>query len=77
MGTCTCSSLHGAPVICDLCIAHMYACTCTCMHRYGGAQGSDEVEDEPKKEEPNFGLSGKLTAETNSYRVCTCTCIFT
>ena len=41
------------------------------LHTYsfGGASAekSDEKESE-EKEEPNFKLSGKLTAETNSYK---------
>ena len=39
-----------------------------------GATGSsgkadDKDKKETKKEEPNFELSGKLTAETNTYKV--------
>lgn len=41
--------------------------------RFGGevgGGGSDEKKkEEGEKEEPNFALSGKLTAETNTYRV--------
>ena len=44
--------------------------------RFGGAAGQsgdkDKKEEETKKEEPNFGLSGKLTAETNTYKVYMC-----
>ena len=46
--------------------------------RFGGAAGQSgdkDKEEETKKEEPNFGLSGKLTAETNTYKVYTCTCM--
>ena len=37
------------------------------LYRFGGK--SDEEKDETQKEEPNFALSGKLTAETNTYKV--------
>ena len=36
----------------------------------GGREGSDRNNEEPgEMEEPSFALSGKLTAETNTYRV--------
>ena len=34
----------------------------------GGREGSDRNKEE-EPEEPSFALSGKLTAETNTYRV--------
>ena len=40
---------------------------CGCYLRFGGS--SEKEEDEEDKEEPSFELSGKLTAETNTYRV--------
>ena len=36
--------------------------------RFGG-KGDGSGDEEDKTEEPNFELSGKLTAETNTYRV--------
>ena len=38
------------------------------MLRFGG-KGDGSGDEEDKTEEPNFELSGKLTAETNTYRV--------
>ena len=45
------------------CYTHVY-------YRFGG---NAEATGEPvSKEEANFGLSGKLTAETNMYKVMSC-----
>lgn len=57
---------------------------CAWIKRFGGSRSadgasgkSDEKDDEEtEKDEPNFELSGKLTAETNTYKVHThCTCM--
>jgi hypothetical protein len=43
------------------------------IHRYGqpaGGEGTDEAAIEAEK--PNFGLSGKLTEYTNTYKVNLC-----
>ena len=41
------------------------------LFRFGGSreESGGKEEEVNKKEEPNFALSGKLTAETNTYRV--------
>ena len=41
------------------------------QREFGGTGGGEEEDDEAaaKIEEPDFGLSGKLTAETNTFRV--------
>ena len=57
-------------VQCTICkvYAHLQFCA-----RFGGEAGQsgdgDKEGKEETKDEPNFGLSGKLTAETNTYKV--------
>ncbi len=52
------------------CLVYLKLC-----FRFGGARKKEESadgegEDEVDKDKPDYGLSGKLTAETNTYRVC-------
>lgn len=56
----------------------MYMYVTDIVHRFGGGSsqvqsgdGGDEIAGDKKTAEakPNYGLSGKLTAETNTYKV--------
>ena len=50
---------------------------CLVCFRFGGARKKEEAgegEGEVDKDKPDYGLSGKLTAETNTYRV-SCMCV--
>lgn len=48
---------------------HVSASVCLPVCRFGGSEDQSKNKEDTQKEEPNFELSGKLTAETNTYKV--------
>ena len=60
-----CNRAEGFALQCYLCTPYNIQLL---LLRFGG-KGDGSGDEEDKTEEPNFELSGKLTAETNTYRV--------